>query len=86
MSYHVDFTKAAVRDLKRLPREAQIRIDAAIELLGENPHPPAAKKLKGRLSEYYRVRVGSFRVIYRIEEDRLVVCVVRVQDRKDVYR
>jgi mRNA interferase RelE/StbE len=44
------------------------------------------KRLQGKLRDYHRVRIGDFRIIYRVEDARLVVCVVRIGDRKEVYR
>jgi mRNA interferase RelE/StbE len=72
--------------MKRIPKDAMRRIDAAILLLAENPRPPKAQRLQGPLRDYHRVRIGDYRIIYRIEDDRLVVCVVRIGDRKEVYR
>jgi mRNA interferase RelE/StbE len=84
--YRIEFTQAALRDLKGLPKDALQRINAAMLLLAENPRPPKAQRLQGNLRDYHRVRVGNYRIIYRIEDDRLVVCVVKIGDRKDVYR
>jgi mRNA interferase RelE/StbE len=72
--------------MKGIPKDAMRRIDAAIRLLAENPRPPKAQRLQGNLREYHRVRIGDYRVIYRIEDARLIVCVVRIGDRKEVYR
>ena len=70
----------------KLPGNTQRRIDVVLSILTDNPRPPKAEKFKGSLRDYYRVRVGDFRIIYAIEDDRLVVCVVRIADRKDAYR
>lgn len=86
MPYSIEFTSAARRDLKRLPKHAQERIDKVLQLLCENPRPPKVEYLKGKLREYNRVRTGDYRIIYLIEDDRLVVCVVSIGHRKDVYR
>lgn len=85
MAYRVQFTNAAERDFRKLPRPAQRRVQGAIELLKENPRPPRAKSLKGKLHDFYRVRTGPYRIVYTVEEDCLVVCIVRIGDRKDVY-
>lgn len=69
----------AIKDM-RLAR----RIRAAIEALAEDPRPPGCRKLEGRENEW-RVRVGTWRVIYQIEEDRVVVLVIRVAPRGEVY-
>lgn len=60
------------------------RIREAIEALADDPRPPGCRKLEGRENEW-RVRVGTWRVVYRIEEDRVVVLVVRVAPRGEVY-
>ncbi len=86
MAYAIEFTPAAFRDVKSLPRDAQQRIDKVLLVLRVNPRPPKAEQLKGALRGYYRVRTGDYRIIYAIEDDRLVVCVVRAGNRKDVYR
>jgi mRNA interferase RelE/StbE len=86
VTYRIEIAPAAYRDMKGIPKDAMRRIDAAILLLAQNPRPPKAKRLQGNLRDYHRVRIGDYRIIYRIEENRLVVCVVRIGDRKEVYR
>ena len=71
--------------MRSLPRAAQVRIAPKIEALADEPRPPGVKKLAGE-EELYRIRVGDYRVIYAIEDAELVVLVVMVGDRKDVYR
>jgi mRNA interferase RelE/StbE len=61
------------------------RVDAAILGLADDQHPPGSKKLKGT-EDLYRIRVGDYRVIYTIESKRLVVLVVNVGNRRDIYR
>ena len=69
--------------MKKLPPEAKRRIQAVVELLAENPRPPAVKKLTGRPE--WRVRTGDYRVLYRIEDDVLTVVVVHAGHRREVY-
>ena len=78
-------TKAARRDMVSLPREAVRRIDAHIRVLAENPRPAGAVKLQGK-EGFWRVRVGDYRILYRIENERLLIVVIRVGHRKEVYR
>ncbi len=59
-------------------------IVSAIKKLAHNPRPPQSKKLSGQ--ERYRLRQGNYRILYSIEDDKLIVCVVRVGNRRDVYR
>ena len=60
------------------------RLRAAVDSLALNPRPPGCKKLRGRLG--YRVRVGDYRIIYRVLDDRLIITVIAIGDRKDIYR
>ncbi len=84
MSYRLDYVPAARRSIERLGRALQDRILSRIELLSANPRPPGAIKLSGQ--DAYRIRVGDYRVIYTIHDDRLIVLVVDVGHRRDVYR
>ena len=84
-SYKVEFTRSAEKDLRRIDKQFVARIFAAIESLECDPRPVGCTKLSG--SEHtYRIRVGSYRVIYDIEDDRLLVLVIKVGHRKDVYK
>ena len=83
-AYRVELTPAAVRDLRRLDRPAQQRIAAAIDLLADEPRPPKVKALAGRRG-YLRVRTGDYRIIYTVSDDVLLVLVVALGHRRDVY-
>lgn len=84
--YRIELTKQAERQLAKLPRTAQIAIRDKIDTLEENPRPDGTKKLTGSLRTY-RAKVRQiYRIIYEIQDDRLVVLVVKVGHRKDVYR
>ena len=85
MSYRVLFQPSAVRELRKLSRDVQVRIMARIEALAKEPRPAGVKKLEG-LKELCRVRVGDYRVVYQIRDERLVVLVVRIAHRRDAYR
>lgn len=85
MGYRIDVRPAATRQLRKLPRPAQRRIQSAIDGLILNPRPVGSKKLKGR-QPAYRIRVGDYRVIYEIHDDVLTVLVVRVASRNVVYQ
>lgn len=85
MTYRIDVAPAAARELRTLDPPARRRIQAAVELLAEVPRPPAAKPLVDS-SGAWRVRVGDYRVIYDIEDDRLVILVLRVAHRREAYR
>lgn len=83
MTYQVDFRPAAVRALKRIDHQDRDRLRGAIALLGEDPRPPGAKALRGRPG--LRVRVGDYRIIYTVDDNVLVVAVITLGHRRDVY-
>ena len=85
MAYKVVFKPSAAKELGRLPKDALKRVDARLLELRSEPRPRDATKLSG-LEDLYRVRVGDYRVVYRIEDDRLIVLVVRVRHRREAYR
>jgi mRNA interferase RelE/StbE len=80
----IELTRAAERGLAALPKPVQRRMDAAILALAEEPHPHGSKKLRGEES-LYRIRIGDYRAIYRVDDDRLIVLVINVGNRKDIY-
>ena len=84
MSYRIEVAPAAVRQLRKLDRGAQRRVQAAIELLASEPRPSGAKKLVGGDGEW-RVRSGDYRVVYGIHDNVLLVLVVAVGHRRDIY-
>jgi len=83
-SCEIQFRKSVSKDLDPIPKRDVQRIMAAIAALADNPRPAQAMKLTG--AEKYRLRCGVYRVLYEIRDDVLVVCVVKVGHRKDVYR
>ena len=83
--YKIDLTSSAAREIRKLDRVAKDRVLRTIDILREDPHPPAATRLVGG-NGLWRVRTGDYRIIYRIEDDRMVVVVVRAGHRKGVYR
>ena len=84
--YEIRITEAAAKELDALPRRKD-RQAVASRILGlaEEPRPPGCVKLSGH-EELYRVRQGPYRIVYTIEDERLVVIVIRVADRKEAYR
>ena len=85
MSYRIRVAPAAVRQLRKLDASARRRVQAAVELLADQPRPSGAKKLVGGAGEW-RVRTGDYRIVYQIDDDVLLVLVVAVGHRRDVYR
>ncbi|WP_419930480.1 type II toxin-antitoxin system RelE family toxin [Candidatus Poriferisodalis sp.] len=83
--YTVEISRRAVKTIAGLERADQLRIRAAIDLLADEPRPPGCVKLAGEASAY-RVRVGDYRIVYDVIDDRLVIQVVRIGHRRDIYR
>ena len=83
-SYKIIVKKSVAKDLRSIPKKDIQRILAAIQNLADDPRPPQSKKLSGQ--ERYRLRQGNYRILYSIEDEKLVVCVVKVGNRRDVYR
>lgn len=84
MAYTIELTRAAVRDLRALDQQTLHRVDRKIRALADDPRPNGVEKLAG--AELYRVRVGVWRILYEIYDARVVVVVVRVRHRREVYR
>ncbi len=83
--YDLRFSQAALKSLKKAPREIALRINAKLKELSEDPFASTAvKKLTGHPG--YRLRIGDWRVLYLVEKRRLVIHVVEVAPRKDIYR
>jgi mRNA interferase RelE/StbE len=85
VSYGIEFRPAAARSLAKLDRKAQRRVQGAIELLADNPRPPGARMLAGSHG-LLRVRTGDYRIIYLVQDAVLIVLVVAVGHRREVYR
>jgi mRNA interferase RelE/StbE len=83
-SYRIVVKKSVSKDLKTIPKKDVLRILEAIESLAQDPRPPQSKKLSGQ--ERYRLRQGNYRILYSIEDGKLVVQVVKVGNRRNVYR
>jgi mRNA interferase RelE/StbE len=81
--YHVLVARRAVQALAGLQRRDQQRIRAAIDLLADEPRPPGAVTMAGE-PHTYRVRVGDYRLVYEVLDDRLIIHVVRIGHRRDV--
>ena len=85
MRYEIQFKKSAWETLQALEQNIRGRLLGAIWELADNPVTARAKRLKGNLP-FYRIRVGSYRVIYEIKSAALVVLVLKIGHRRDVYR
>lgn len=85
MKYSVEFRPGVLKSLERQPRKELQRIKKKIDEIAENLPEPATTKMKGSNS-FHKVRSGDYRIIYEIHGDRLVVLVVKIGHRKDVYK
>lgn len=82
--YSLKFKRSVSRDVEAIPKRDLQRIMERIEALRDDPRPPGCVKPSGQ--EYYRVRQGNYRIVYEILDDRLVVVVIAIGHRRDVYR
>jgi mRNA interferase RelE/StbE len=85
MAYTIEFRPVVLKSLKRFPRRDLVRIKKKIEELGSSSPDPKKTKMKGDNS-FHKVRSGNYRIIYEIHNDRLVILVVKIGHRKDVYK
>ncbi len=83
--YKIEFKKSAEKELFKLPNKSIINVSKAIEELSRNPRPNGYKKLKS-YNNLYRIRTGKYRVIYTIENQRLVIEILEIVQRKDAYK
>jgi len=84
-SYSVEISRTAERQIRKLSRDDQVRVVSAIKALGHDPRPRGYRKLKV-YDDVFRIRIGTFRVIYAIEGRGLIVIILKVGQRRDVYR
>ena len=85
MSYRIIIEKHILKEIKALPKTDALRVSQAINNLSGNPRPRGCLKLEGE-PDFYRIRIGMYRVIYSIKDNELIVYVIKVANRKDVYR
>ena len=82
-NYKIEIKKSAVKEISKLPKNVLKRVVTKIKSLGDEPRPTGCKKLTA--DEKYRIRVGEYRILYSIEDEKLVIYVVKVSHRKKVY-
>ncbi|RKY75877.1 type II toxin-antitoxin system mRNA interferase toxin, RelE/StbE family [candidate division KSB1 bacterium] len=82
--YKIELKKSAVKELNSIPDKDIKSIIRKIKLLADNPRPDGCIKLTGK--EQYRIRYGNYRILYSIEDDKLIVFVVKIGHRRDVYK
>jgi mRNA interferase RelE/StbE len=82
--YRLFIKPSAAKEIEALPKKERIRVIHRIKDLSKNPRPPGCEKLSGQ--DKYRVRQGQYRIVYSVSDEELVICVVKIGHRKDVYR
>jgi len=85
VTWTVLFRPSADKELRRLPADIRRRVGAKIDLLEHGPHPAGAKRLKGE-DAVYRLRVGDYRIVYEVQAHRIVILIIRIRHRREVYR
>ena len=83
-SYRIEIKRSAAKELEAIPAKDRRRIATKIQALAGNPRPAGCEKLSGH--DKYRIRQGNYRILYTIEDDVLLVTVIKIGDRRDVYR
>jgi len=85
VSYKIEWRRSIKKDLKGISKSEIPKIIGAVQSLSEEPRPTGSKKLSG--SEFtYRIRIGNYRVIYEIHDETILIEVVKLEHRKDVYK
>jgi len=84
VTYRVSLAPSAARELRKFDPDVRRRIQAALDLLATEPRPPAATRLVGGSGEW-RVRTGNYRIVYEINDDQLLVLVLRMAHRREIY-
>jgi len=85
LKYSIEFKRSAAKALKKIPRSDRRKIRDRIDSLAENLPDPGTTKMKGD-NPFHKVRVGDYRIVYEIQESLLVILVLKIGHRKDVYR
>jgi mRNA interferase RelE/StbE len=85
VTYPVEISSSAAKSIAKIEKKARLRIIGAIELLAVDPRPPGAKMLRGGEQGRWRARTGDYRIVYTVQDDRLIILVLRVAHRREVY-
>ena len=85
MTYAIEVLPSALRQLQAIPKNDQSRLEDCIDRLAVNPRPVGAKVLRGSSKGHLRVRIGDYRIIYTVQDDVLLIVVVALGHRREVY-
>jgi mRNA interferase RelE/StbE len=83
--YKIEWKRPAIKELQKLPRPMISKIVSAVDNLSSNPYPQGVRKLVNTENSY-RIRIGDYRVLYNIVEKKLIIEIIRVRHRKDIYK
>jgi mRNA interferase RelE/StbE len=86
VTYEIEWAASALRELRKLDHQAARRVLVAVSKLAVDPRPSASRPLAGQPSGTMRLRVGDYRVIYHVEDQRVTITVVRIAHRREAYR
>ena len=84
-NYKIEISASAEKYIKKIPKKDLKKVIEAIQILAINPYPEGCRKLQGE-EDVYRVRQGNYRIIYEIENKKLIILILKVGHRKDVYK
>lgn len=84
-NFRIEVSATAERQIRKLRRNDQIRVLRAIRDLADEPYPPGSRKLRG-FEDAYRIRVGTYRVLYSVQAARVLIIILKVGHRRDIYR
>lgn len=83
MTYSIEYSRAAKKQIKKLPKDVHVHLEQVLLILAENPFPPAAGKLAN--SDLWKIRLGKYRLIYQVFKNQLIVFLIRIDHRSRVY-
>jgi mRNA interferase RelE/StbE len=86
VAYEIEWTTAALRELRKLDRQTGRKVALSVTALADDPRPPGSRSLVGQPAGVMRIRIGDHRVVYQVEDAKVLVTVVRVAHRREVYR
>ena len=84
-NYKIEISASAEKYIKKIPKKDLAKVIKAIQILGINPYPEGCRKLQGH-EDVYRVRQGNYRIIYEVEDKKLIILVLKIGHRKDIYK
>jgi mRNA interferase RelE/StbE len=84
-SFRIELSATAEKQIRKLRRADQIRVLRAIQSLATDPAPPGSRKIRG-YPDVFRIRAGTFRILYRVQGRRLIIIILKVGHRREIYR